>query len=102
MNVPELNGGDDASDVYCRNNTIGHRDPGHHVSLSHAQSCQSLWVERNTYYKDGGYCFKTSRGINYFGNAGCRYDSENAVPLSRSARERIAAISRQEQRLGCN
>ena len=72
------------------------------VSLSHAQSCQSLWVERKTYYKDGGYCFKTSRGINYFGNAGCRYDSENAVPLSRSARERIAAISRQEQRLGCN
>ncbi len=57
------------------------------VSLSHAQSCQSLWVER---------------GINYFGNAGCRYDSENAVPLSRSARERIAEISRQEQRLGCN
>src|SRR3954449_3874096 len=65
------------------------------VSLSHAQSCQSLWVERNTYYKDGGYCFKTSRGINYFGNAGCRYDSENAVPLSRSPRERVAAISRQ-------
>ena len=71
------------------------------ISLSHAQSCQSLWVERNTFYKDGGYCFRTSRGINYFGNAGCRYDDEASVPLSRGVRARIAEIIRLERRFGC-
>jgi hypothetical protein len=72
------------------------------VSLSHAQSCQQLWAERNRYYKAAGYCFKTPRAIKYFGNAGCRFDSESAVPLSRSARSRIAEIVQAEERLGCN
>ena len=40
------------------------------VSLAYAQSCQELWYERNTYYKQGGFCFKTARAINTFGNAG--------------------------------
>jgi hypothetical protein len=71
------------------------------VSVSHAQSCQALWVERNQYYKNGGYCFRTTRAINYFGNAGCRYDSEGAVPLSRATRSRIAEIARAERNLGC-
>ena len=71
------------------------------VSLSHAQSCQALWVERNQLYKNGGYCFHTTRAINYFGNAGCRYYFEAAVPLSRAARSRIAAITRAERNLGC-
>jgi hypothetical protein len=65
------------------------------------QSCQDLWVERNSYYKEAGFCFKTARAISYFGNAGCRYD-EARVPLSRSARARIAEITRLEQRFGCN
>lgn len=72
------------------------------ISLSHAQSCQALWVERNQIYKNGGYCFHTTRAINYFGNAGCRYDSEAAVPLSRAARNRIAQIARAERSLGCS
>jgi hypothetical protein len=71
------------------------------VSPSSAQSCQALWVERNSYYKAAGYCFKTARAIAYFGNAGCRYDNEAAVPLSRGARARIAQIVRMEQRMGC-
>jgi hypothetical protein len=67
-----------------------------------AQTCQSLWVERNTYYKAGGFCFKTARAIAYFGNAGCRYDAEGRVPLSRATRNRIAQIQRLERRLGCS
>jgi hypothetical protein len=67
-----------------------------------AQSCQDLWVERNSYYKDAGYCFKTARAISYFGNAGCAYDSESSVPLSRGIRARIAEITRLERRLGCD
>lgn len=72
------------------------------VSVSHAQSCQDLWVERNQYYKDAGYCFRTQRAIKYFGNAGCRYDDEGAVPLPRGVRNRIADITRAERNLGCS
>ena len=74
------------------------------VSASHAsaQSCQALWVERNSYYKEAGYCFKTPRAISYFGNAGCIYYSEASVPLSRAVRARIAEITWIERSLGCN
>jgi hypothetical protein len=75
---------------------------GTSISMSHAQGrCQSLWVERNSYYKEAGYCFKTSLAISYFGNAGCRYDNESAVPLSAGARNRIAEITREERDLSC-
>jgi YARHG domain len=67
-----------------------------------AQTCQSLWVERNSYYKAAGYCFRTPRAIRYFGNAGCRFDSESAVPLSQATRNRIAQITRAERSLGCS
>jgi hypothetical protein len=67
-----------------------------------AQSCQQLWVERNSYYKRAGYCFKTRRAIDYFGNGGCMYDSEGDLPLSPGERRRIAEISRLERAYGCN
>ena len=35
-----------------------------------ALSCKQLWVKRNQIYKSNGYCFKTTRARNYFGNAG--------------------------------
>jgi hypothetical protein len=72
------------------------------VSPSHAQSCQALWVERNSYYRAAGYCFKTVRAIAYFGNIGCIYDRDGDVPLVRSVRYRIAQITRLERALGCN
>jgi|EndMetStandDraft_3_1072993.scaffolds.fasta_scaffold63285_4 hypothetical protein len=72
------------------------------VSVSHAQTCQDLWVERNQYYKEAGYCFRTQRAIKYFGNAGCRYDDEGSVPLPRGVRNRIADITRTERNLGCS
>ena len=72
------------------------------VSAASAQSCQELWVERNSYYKQAGYCFKTSRAISYFGNGGCIYDIEASVPLPRDIRARIAEITRLERLSGCN
>ncbi len=74
---------------------------GANLSLAQAQSCQSLWVERNSYYKEAGYCFRTARAIRYFGNAGCSYDREADVPLTRAQRARIGEIMRLERRLGC-
>jgi hypothetical protein len=72
------------------------------ASAASAQSCQQLWVERNSYYKQAGYCFKTSRAISYFGNGGCIHDIEASVPLPRDIRARIAEITRMERRSGCN
>lgn len=66
-----------------------------------AQSCQQLWVQRNSIYKNAGYCFKSRRAIRYFGNGGCSYDSEAAVPLSGSQRARINRIRRLEAEYGC-
>lgn len=72
------------------------------MPAANAQSCQALWAERNGYYKEAGYCFKTQRAIAYFGNRGCVYDDEADVPLSANARGRIAEIKALERRFGCN
>jgi hypothetical protein len=66
-----------------------------------AQNCQQLWVERNSYYKAHGYCFKTARAIAYFGNGGCYIRNESRIPLSPRERARIAEINRLERSLGC-
>lgn len=64
-------------------------------------SCEELWYARNSFYKEAGYCFRTTRGINAFGNAGCQYDDMGAVPLSASARRQIADIQYWERRRAC-
>jgi hypothetical protein len=64
-------------------------------------SCSSLWHERNQIYKDAGYCFKTSRAIRSFGNAGCSYDDISDVPLSARQRAIVRDIVAQERRMGC-
>jgi len=61
-------------------------------------SCQRLWVMRNRIYKNNGYCFKTRRGRNYFGNAGCWTSNPR---LSRAERNRVNAIRRAERAKGC-
>ena len=64
-------------------------------------ACQNLWVERNSIYKAAGYCFKTARAIRYFGNAGCAYDNERELPLSRGEQARVARIIAEERANGC-
>jgi hypothetical protein len=72
------------------------------IPTASAQSCQQLWVERNSYYKARGYCFKTQRAIAYFGNGGCIYRDEDQVPLTQRERNRIAEIKRLERAYGCD
>ena len=72
------------------------------VASAQQQYCQQLWVERNSYYKDAGYCFKTARAISYFGNDGCMYYNEARIPLPPGIRARIAEITSLERRSGCN
>jgi hypothetical protein len=66
-----------------------------------AEDCQSLWVERNSYYKDYGYCFKTRDAISHFGNGGCYINNEGDIRFPSSIRDRIEQIRRIERSLGC-
>ncbi len=68
---------------------------------AHADECSELWFSRNQIYKSAGYCFKTSRGIEAFGNAGCQYDDMRDVPLSERDRAAVGRYVRQEAALGC-
>ena len=68
----------------------------------YAASCQALWVERNQYYKDAGFCFETQKAISYFGNGGCRIHGQNNVHLSATAQTAIDQIATQERRQGCS
>ena len=70
-------------------------------SAGRASSCDGLWHERNAIFKAAGYCFRSARGIQAFGNAGCQYDDEADVPLSVRQREQVAQIRRTERGLGC-
>jgi hypothetical protein len=71
------------------------------VSSAGAQDCAELWVERNTYYKHAGYCFRTVQAIQYFGNAGCYIHNEARVRFPPHIRRRIDAIQRLERVRGC-
>ena len=71
------------------------------IGVARADECDDLWVERNSIYKQNRYCFKTDRAIDYFGNDGCRYNSESSIPLSDRQRNRISRIVQRERNLGC-
>lgn len=64
--------------------------------------CQPLWDVRNTIYKENGYCFHTSKAINYFGNAGCKFDDAADVPLNKFERHNVSAIKKVEKSKGCS
>jgi len=72
-------------------------DPTHNLS---ALNCDQLWQQRNSMFKEAGYCFKTSRAIRVFGNAGCSY-SQHDVPLSDRDRRQIIEVERVERFRGC-
>ena len=71
-------------------------------SAAFGQDCQQLWVERNSYYKQLGYCFKTRRAIEYFGNGGCYIQNEGEVPLTSSQRAHVNQIQSVERSRGCS
>lgn len=66
------------------------------------RTCEDLWYQRNSIYKDAGYCFKTPRAISRFGNAGCQFDNESDVPLSERQRQTVNGIKRVEAAKGCS
>lgn len=66
-----------------------------------AYDCRELWVLRNQIYKNAGYCFATEKARSFFGNGGCRFRDQNAVPLSRQDRNILREIRASERRQGC-
>ena len=68
---------------------------------AYAQTCQQLWVERNQYYKNHGYCFKTQTAVDYFGIVGCTILDQDAVPITRSEKAYILQIVAREKALRC-
>lgn len=79
----------------CRTAAVGSPGP------RGAASCEDLWYRRNAIFKAAGYCFRSPRGIQAFGNAGCQFDDEAMVPLSGRARAEVADIRAAERGLGC-
>jgi YARHG domain len=63
--------------------------------------CDQLWTVRNGLYAARGYCFKTARGREAFGNASCQYDDQSQVPLNDYERANIRLIRAIEKRRGC-
>lgn len=64
-------------------------------------SCQELWVARNQIYKNAGYCFKTTRAREFFGNGGCTFDDVGEVPINDADRRYISQIKKLEDQKGC-
>jgi len=65
-------------------------------------SCQALWEVRNAIYFQNGYCFRTDRAIDFFGNEGCYVTNQSRVRLNEFERENVARISALEKQKGCN
>jgi hypothetical protein len=63
--------------------------------------CDQLWTARNGIYHSRGYCFKTDRGRQEFGNENCIIDDEAQVPLNDCERANVKLIRSIEQRRGC-
>lgn len=64
-------------------------------------SCQTLWELRNTFYYEHGYCFKTKRAINFFGNDECYIDDAEDLDFNRVEQTNIDRIVAVEKQKGC-
>ncbi|MET3334595.1 MULTISPECIES: DUF4424 family protein [Bradyrhizobium] len=77
------------------------RDAGSPTDVT-SLDCNALWYQRNSIFKAGGYCFRTPRATNAFGNAGCKYDNIADVPLSDRDRQLVRAIQATERAKRCS
>lgn len=83
-----------------REQAVDHSDVTQEGKLGSA-TCDELWTARNSIFKAAGYCFKTARAISEFGNAGCKYDDVDQVPLSDVDRGTIDQIKEAERSKRC-
>jgi hypothetical protein len=93
--------GDDGSDSLCYEivGCVQNRN----ISVSDAEKlgCDQLWTVRNGIYASRGYCFKTGRGKEEFGNENCTFTDQNEVPLNDYERANVKLIQSIEKRRSC-
>jgi hypothetical protein len=63
--------------------------------------CSGLWELRNVIYHEAGYCFKTRRAIDFFGNDDCEYDDAEDIRFSEVEQANIDTIAEVESERGC-
>jgi uncharacterized caspase-like protein len=67
-----------------------------------ADSCDSIWLRRNSIWHRYGYCFATPRAVQTFGNAGCFRDLDGVrAAMSPADRTEVEALVNRERELGC-
>ena len=71
------------------------------TDLRSGPNCEFLWEMRNSILSQRGYCFHTQRGIQAFGNQGCKFADVDQVPLNRFERANVSTIRSVETSLGC-
>jgi len=71
------------------------------ADLRDGPNCEFLWAMRNSIFSQHGYCFHTQRGIRTFGNADCRFNDVNLVPLNNFERANASTIQSVETSMHC-
>jgi hypothetical protein len=64
-------------------------------------SCEGLAHFRNSIFQARGYCFKTARAIEQYGNSSCRFQNQADVPLNEFERANVATFVAAERAKGC-
>ena len=64
-------------------------------------SCQNLWTVRNGIFAANGYCFKSARGKEQFGNASCSVDDAEQVKMNSHEWANVGNIRAVELAKGC-
>ena len=72
------------------------------LAKASGDTCESLWLRRNTIWKRNGYCFTSTKAKQALGNAGCSRDQAAArAAMSPTDLAEVDALSAKEQGMGC-
>lgn len=64
-------------------------------------SCEKLWFGRNSIFKLAGYCFKTAKAVEVFGNEGCQFTDPDQIVLAPDNRSLLDGIKAAEITKSC-
>ena len=76
--------------------------PAAPVTKTAGETCESLWLRRNTIWKRSGYCFSSTRAKQALGNTGCSRDqTASRAAMSAADSAEVDALLAREQGMGC-
>ena len=71
------------------------------ADLLDGPNCDFLYMMRNDIFASHGYCFKTAKAIQSFGNDNCRTSNFDELGLNRVEKANVETIVLAEQNKGC-